>query len=138
MNWIKITFIAYAAVLTIGCGDDAEDNNLVGTWNISQYTLDCPAAPEENFNITGSNGCYVYDGSTYCFVINLRADGTGTITVSADDERDMTEVTYTSTSSVLTLCDATSECETFQLDGSTITAVYEDGGCMESYIFSKN
>lgn len=138
MNTIKYLALVLLVLLFTACGSDSEEDEVVGRWSLSQFKVDCPMDVDVSFSFTASAGCYDLDGDRVCFFIDLSEDGTGLITASYNDDVETTAITYTATSSQIIICESSSDCETFQLDGNTLSAVDRDAECEESFLFTKD
>lgn len=107
-NLFSLVLLGIGVLFLSSCGDDAHDEDIAGTWNITLVSSTGCDDPDDNLNqdLTANNGCVMEQGIEICtegtmvitaaggLTINLIATSggvsftetvTGTITVNDDD-----------------------------------------------------
>lgn len=118
MKWSKVWVVApLVAGLALACGSDVAEEDIVGTWNATDFVFSNFEDPVVDFDVIDAGGD---------ITIILRADGTYTITsvfLDLDDDGD-----WVLNGDVLTFDDGTVDESAFDvsLDGNTLTIHGED------------
>jgi len=121
MRWSKVRVVApLVAGLALACGSDVAEEDIVGTWNATEFVFSNFEDPVTDFDVIAMGG----DLS-----IVIRANGTYTLTVSlpfADPE--VIDGDWVLNGGVLTLDDGTVDEAVFEisLSGNTLTLHTED------------
>jgi hypothetical protein len=121
MKWSKVWVVApLVAGLALACGSDVAEEDLVGTWNATDFVFSNFDDPVVDFDVLGMGGEVT---------IVIRADGTYTITLTLPDSDPLVEDgTWVLNGDQLTFDEGTVDESAFDisLDGNTLTIHGED------------
>ena len=136
MNKIIFSVMTLTLLLTVACSDN-DEWTVVGSWKLTQFKVDCPTSGE-SFEFTAKDGCYTFDGTDTCFLLELTEDGKGSVTVTVEGTTDSFTITYTASDTQLTLCDPSGDCDTLLWDDNQLTLEESEGDCSQIYVFDKS
>jgi hypothetical protein len=123
MKWSKMLVVApLVAGLALACGSDVAEDDLVGTWNATEFVFSNFDDPVMDFDVIGEGGAVT---------IVIRADGTYTATFTfPESEPEVDNGTWELSGSVLTFDAGTADETDFDvsLSGNTLTIYSDDIG----------
>ena len=128
--------------MLVSCGDDPLSENIVATWDL--VSVQAESCSDEEFTVpfteVADNNCITVQGDTACdFFIVFNAGGSGTLTFTTDGDTDSEDFTYTvdDDSNSGLICDPPDECDTFTVDGNSLSLVILDD-CITTFIFERS
>ncbi len=118
------------------CGDDS--NDIVGTYKIVEFKIECSEPEPTNISLKASNGCLTVEGSMYCLEVTLNADGTGSGSITSDGDVDEGTFTYTINEGgdKLTLCDG-GDCFDIEVSGDQLLWREIEDDCTSTQVLEK-
>lgn len=135
---MKIHSICYCALVCflISCGGDSLEDQLIGTWEISQIEYDCDD-PSNNQTIQFTNGCAIIGSEEQCITMTLTSTG-GTFIETDAGVATERAVTYTidEGEKTVTICND-GECSSSPISESSMRFSTPFGDCEQFLTFVK-
>ena len=146
-NYILLLLFVIAAAGT-GCGDDTDENSIIGTWEVNNFAASGCDDENDNISLDFSDGnCFEEDNIEFCAEIEFEFKSDGTLRVKSTfiffgTETSETEsYNYSVDGNQITVCENSTECstETFSINGDTLTFKFEDtDGCTVTMTAKRN
>ena len=134
------TLLLFGTVLIYSCSSD-DDNDIVGSWTLTQAVLDCPASSGiSSATIQAEGSCFTIEGETQCFTAVFDEDGTATISFTEDGETFTGVFNYNfKNDTQLDLCFANdpTDCVNAVFDGNTFSLLSTEDECDVKFVFSR-
>lgn len=129
MKHLHLAFLLIIIVAFLSCKKDEPADIIIGTWKASKVVSTGCTDPDENQNLTFTNGCYNEPtfGIELCLTATFNDNGTYSIVTkstffgSTDNETE--NGTYSISGNKLTMCETPSSCEVsdFSVTENTLT-----------------
>ena len=139
LKTLQLLIILYS-VFMFSCSSD-DENDIVGSWTLTQAVLDCPASSGiSSATIEAQGSCFTVEGETQCFTAVFSDDETVTITFTEDGETFTGVFNYTFLNDTqLDLCfvNDPTDCSRGEFNGDTFSLIATEDECDVRFVFSR-
>lgn len=137
---IRLTyFLLFSLALLISSCSSGDDDPLVvlGVWQISDATIDCPSGNgPSSFSVT-TDGCVVIEADQLCIGIAYELDGKGRFIINTNNQKETIEFTYTINGNNVEMCE-TGSCTNAKLENGNLTLEDTIEGCTIRYVLTQS
>lgn len=136
MSSFKIVVISSIIFFMLSCGSDSGEN-IVGDWELSEFSINCASDESENASFQASNGCVTLFDETLCITMRFFENGTGQVTqFDGDSETDLFTYMLDDTNNQLRLCQD-GDCFNGQLINGELRFVSKEEDCDVTQVLSR-
>ena len=131
--------LAFILSFLFSCEKEPE-NVFLGTWELSEFRLDCPSEGLANLSITAADGCMLFQGEALCITISFESDTEGMLTIGeGGGENEARPFTYSvnDSQSSVRLCIEGEDCEEIELSDGRLILRESDPECPAEYFLDK-
>lgn len=134
-----LIFSAFVFPLLFSCEKEPE-NIFLGTWELSEFRLDCPEEGIANLSVAASDGCMQFQGETFCITISFETETQGMLSFSDggnDNSLQAFSYTFNDTNDIVSMCVEVGDCDEVQVEDGRLVIRESDPECPAEYFLDK-